>query len=179
MGTETNSKANHQKQKDVFEKSSDYLKAAELAEAGGHEQALNCIQEYLGSAPNDGEALNDAGAILHCLGHSEEAVNHLVKARSLEPDSAEIIWNLSETYLAVGKAEEAMKLFGDMERMGILNADVLNRTADVLLNKGNLAGALEMLHRSLKISPGQEILKPMIEVISRKVAETVADDCAK
>jgi pentatricopeptide repeat protein len=102
-----------------------------------------------------------------------------VKAKSLQPDSAEVIWNLSETYLASGEPEEAMKLFDDMERMGILNADVLNRTADVLLNKNNLAGAVQVLRRSLEISPDQKILKPMIEVISHKMAETAPDDYVK
>ncbi len=166
-------------QKNVIGKSDAYKKAAESAEAGRHEDALTFIQEYLGSVPNDAEALNDAGAILYCLGHSEEAVSHLVKARSLQPDSAEIIWNLSEAYLAEGKAEEAMELFGDMERMDILNADVFNRTADVLLKKGNLAAAAKMLRRSLEMSPGQNILKPMIEVIDYKITETAPSDSKK
>ena len=165
--------------KNVVEKSDAYKKAAEAAEAGRHENALTFIQEYLVSAPKDAEALNDAGAILHCLGYSDEAINHLVKARGMQPDSAEIIWNLSETYLAEGKAEEAMKLFDDMERMGILNADVFNRTADVLLKKGNLTDAAKMLRRSLEMSPDQKILKPMIEVIDHKIAETAPSDSKK
>jgi tetratricopeptide (TPR) repeat protein len=158
-------------QNDVSVKTNDYQKALESAEAGRHEEALEYIQEYLVSSPKDAEALNDTGAILHCLNRSDEAVEYFVKAINLQPDSAEIIWNLSETYLAVGKATEAMKLFDDMERIGILNADVLNRTADVLLNKGDLVDALEMLHRSLELSPDQKILQPMIEVIRHKMAE--------
>ena len=156
---------------DVSDKSNDYGKALELAEAGRHNEALDYIQEYLNSSPNDAEALNDVGAIFHCMGYSDEAVNHLIKARSLQPDSAEILWNLSETYLSIGKAKEAMELFDDMEKTGILNADVLNRTADVLLNEGNLSDALEMLNRSLELSPNQEILKPMIKVIRLKIEE--------
>jgi len=158
-------------QNNTLGKSKDYQKALELAEAGRHEEALASIQEYLGSSPNNAEALNDAGVILHCLGYSDEAINHLIKARNLQPDSGEIIWNLSETYLAVGKAKEAGELFDDMERLGILNADVLNRTADALLNEGNLTDTLEMLHRSLRLSPNQEILQPMIEIIGHKIAE--------
>ena len=73
-----------------------------------------------------------------------------------------------EAYLAVGKPDEAMRLFDDMERMGILNADVLNRTANVFLDQGNKADAVEMLLRSLEVSPNQEILNPMIEVIQAK-----------
>ena len=170
MTIETNSKKSPT-QNDVSAKSNNYRKALELAEAGKHAEALECIQEYLISAPNDIEALNDTGAILHCLGSPDEAVKHLVKARYLLPDSAEIVWNLSETYLAAGKATEAMELFDDMERMGILNADVLSRTADVLLNNGNLTDALKVLQRSLELWPDQEILQPMIEVIRHKIDE--------
>jgi tetratricopeptide (TPR) repeat protein len=169
---ETNSKEKPQAQNDAFGNSNDYEKALELAEAGKHREALACIQKYLSSAPNDAEALNDTGAILHCLGRSDEAINHLVRARNLRSDAAEVVWNLSEIYLAVGEAKQAMDLFDDMERMGILNADILNRTADILLNEGNLADALKILHRSLELLPDQEILQPMIEVIRHKIAES-------
>lgn len=171
MAIDTNSKERPQSQNDEFVNLNDYQKALELAETGKHEEALGYIQEYLSSSPNDAEALNDAGAILHCLERSEEAVKYLVKARNLQPDSAEIIWNLSETYLADGKANKAMELFDDMDRMGILNADVLNRTAEVLLNEDNLVDALETLHRSLELSPNQEILQLIIEVIRNRIAE--------
>lgn len=170
MTTETNLKGSPA-QNDVFAKPNDYEKSLELAEDGRHEEALACIQEYLISVPNDTEALNDTGAILHCLGRSDEAINQLVKARNLQPDSTEIIWNLSETYLAVSKATEAMELFDDMERMGVLNADILNRTANVFLSENNLSDAVKMLNRSLGLCPDQEILHPMIEVICHKMAE--------
>jgi len=140
----------------------------ELAEAGRHQEALEHIRAHLQAAPEDGEALNDAGAILHCLGRSDEAIDHFNRARRLRWDSAEVLWNLSEAYIAVGRAEEAAGLFDDMERMGILNPDVLNRTATVFLDQGDKANALEMLLRSLEIAPAQNVLTPMVEVIRSK-----------
>ncbi len=171
MTINTKSKKRTKTQKNAAKNSKAYQKALDLAEAGRHEEALVCIQEYLHSSPNNAEALNDTGAILHCMNRSDEAIKHLVKARNLQPDSAEIIWNLSEIYLAVGKTKEAIELFDDMKRMGILNAEVLNRTAEILINAGNLSDALKILNRSLELSPNQEILKPMIEVIRRKMTE--------
>ena len=53
--------------------SNDYERGLDLAEAGKHTDALACIQKHLQTAPEDVEALNDTGAILHCLGRSEEA----------------------------------------------------------------------------------------------------------
>ncbi len=155
----------------VEAKSKDYQAGLELAEMGKYDEALERIRNYLGTAPDDVEALNDAGAILNCLGRWDEAIEYFLKARSLQTDSAEIIWNLSETYLAVGKTTEAVELFDEMERLGILNADVLNRAANVFLNEDDSEGAMKMLKRSLEMCPDQEILKPMIEVINYKMEE--------
>jgi hypothetical protein len=145
-----------------------YEKGLELAEAGKHQEALGYMQQQLRETPENAEVLNDTGAILHCLGRSDEAIDYILKARSIQSDSAEIAWNLAEAYLAIGKAGKAMELFDDMDRMGVLNADVLNRTADVFLNQQNKGDAIEMLLRSLQICPAQEMLRPMIEVIRSK-----------
>jgi len=145
-----------------------YERGLELAEAGKYQEALACMKTHLCTTGDNAQVLNDTGAILYCLGRSDEAIEHLVKARSLQEDSAEIVWNLVEAYLAVGKATEAMQLFDNMEQMGILNVDVLNRTANIFLEQNNKANAIEMLLRSLQIVPKQEILKPMIEVIRSK-----------
>jgi glycosyltransferase involved in cell wall biosynthesis len=148
--------------------SSYYLRGLELAEFGRHEEALTYIQEHLRTNPDDAQAFNDAGAILHCLGRSQEAVDHFVKARALAGNSPEIIWNLVEAYLAVGKPQQAMQLLDQMEQMGILSADVLNRTATILLNQNDKANAIEMLLRSLQVSPEQKVLSPMMDVIKTK-----------
>ncbi len=145
-----------------------YERGLELAEAGKYQEALACMQEHLRTTGGNAQALNDTGAILYCLGHSDEAIEHFVKALSLQENSAEIVWNLVEAYLAVGKATGAMQLFDNMERLGILNVDVLNRTANIFLEQNNKANAIEMLLRSLQILPNQEILSPMIEVIRSK-----------
>ena len=157
-----------QAENNAFGNTNNYEKGLQLAEAGRYQDALVCIQEHLRTAPDDAQALNDTGAILHCLGRSTEAIEHFVKAQRLLNDSAEIVWNLVEAYLATGRANEAMQLFDKMEQMGVLNADVLNRTANVFLNQNNKADAIELLLRSLRICPNQEILKPMVEVIRSK-----------
>jgi len=145
-----------------------YGKGLELAEAGRFEQAFECIQQHLGTSPDDAEAINDAGAILHCLGRSEQAVEYLLKARALRPQSGEVLWNLAEAYLAAGRAGEAVHLFDDMKQMGILSSDMLNRAASIFIDDNDKANGIEMLHCSLQISPGQDVLKPMIEIVRNK-----------
>jgi tetratricopeptide (TPR) repeat protein len=146
-------------------------KAVELAEAGQYQEALDAVERHLDESPDDTEALNDAAVLLHCLDRSDMAVEYLERARQLSPDNPEIIWNLVEAHLAEAEADQARPLFDLMDKAGILNIDVLNRAADIFLNQGNLAAASEMLERSLRIEPRQEILKPMIEVIHHKMAE--------
>jgi len=145
-----------------------YREGLRLAETGQYSQALEQIAEHLRAAPQDAEALNDAGAILHCLGRTDQAIDHFIRARSLHGDSAEILWNLSEAYIAAGRVKETSGLFESMERIGILNPDILNRTADVFLNQNDKAYALEMLLWSLRIAPEQVVLAPMIEVLRSK-----------
>jgi glycosyltransferase involved in cell wall biosynthesis len=146
----------------------DYKRSLELVEAGRHQEALACIEQYLRNAPNDGQALNDCGAILHCLGRTEQAVESLLKAKAIMGQCAEVVWNLVEANLALDKPDAVVPLLDDMERMGILNADVLNRTANAFLQQGNKADAVEMLLRSLEVLPDQDILNRMIEVIQTK-----------
>jgi len=148
--------------------SEDYQKGLDLAEAGKHTEALEYVRRHLRTAPNDAQALNDAGAILYCLGRSGEAIEHFLKAMANAGKNPEVLWNLAEAYLSAGRAAEAMQLFDDMEKMGILNADVINRTAKVFLDAGDKAGAVEMLIRSLDVWSDQEVLRPMIEVVRSK-----------
>jgi len=148
-----------------------YQKALDLAEAGKHLEALECIQKSLAESPDNAEMLNDTGAILYCLNRTDEAIEHFIKANELQPDSAEIIWNLAEAYLSQGRAKEASSLFDTMEKIGILNAEILNRTAEILINNGEISEAHNTLAKSLEISPNQPVLHPMLEIISRKMAE--------
>jgi tetratricopeptide (TPR) repeat protein len=157
-----------QGQNNMFGNSIQYERGLELAEAGRYQEALACMQECLRTNSNNAQILNDTGAILHCLGRSDEAIEHFIKARRFQKDSVEIVWNLIEAYLAVGKANEAMQLFDNMEQMGILNVDVINRTANIFLEQNNKGNAVEILLRSLQLWPNQEILKPMLEVIRSK-----------
>lgn len=152
-------------------KPAQYQEALQLAEEGRCEEALACIQEYLATAPRDAEALNDTGTLLFTLGFTDEAITHLAKANELFADSPEIIWNCIEVYLAANQPHRAVELFDRMEKLGLLNADVLNRTADAFLQIDALPEAVDMLQRSLQIAPQQDILLPMIDIIRAKINE--------
>ena len=151
------------------EKPIKYQLALDCAEQGQYPEALESIQSYLDERPDDAEALNDVGTILWCQGLSNEAVTHFEKARQLATDSPEILWNLFETYLSLGLGKDAANLLDELERMKILHVDILNRTATILIDSGDLSEALSTLKRSLAMEPGQEILEPIVDVVRYKM----------
>ena len=102
-------------QNSAFESSNRREKGLKLAEEGRYPEALACMQEHLRVAPDDAESLNDTGAILHCLGRSDEAIDYFIRAYELRNNSVEIIWNLAEAYIATGRASEAVQLFAKYE----------------------------------------------------------------
>jgi hypothetical protein len=146
-----------------------YEQSKVLVEAGEYDKALECIDKHLASFGDDVQALNDAGVILHCQGRSCEAVDYLVKAREVDADSKQVLWNLTEAYLGMQRADLAVSLFEEMEAKGILNFDVINRTASMLINNGDKAEALEVLLTSMRLWPVQQkVLEPMMEVVKNK-----------
>lgn len=147
-----------------------YEQASALAEAGQHAAALEQFLEYLRYRPQDGQALNDAATLLYCMGRSQEAIALYEKACQVCQDDAltQVYWNLSEVYLQEGLVGRAAALFDAMQAQDILNADVLNRAANAFLEQNALGQAVELLLRSLRMNPNQEILQPMLEVIRSK-----------
>lgn len=147
-----------------------YEEATSLAETGQHTAALERLFEYLRFRPLDGQALNDAATLLYCLGRAQEAITLYEKACQVcQGDHlAQVYWNVSEVYLQEGLVGRATVLFDAMEEKGILNADTLNRAANAFLEQNALGPAVELLLRSLRMNPDQEILQPMLEVIASK-----------
>jgi len=145
-----------------------------LAEAGNYQAAFDLIETHLQQSPQDSEAINDAGVILHCLDRSAEAVEYLQRARSLDGNYPEITWNLVEAYLAEARADEAKALLREMERSETIHIEILNRAADIFINEDKLADALDMLEWSLRLQINQEILEPICVVLRYKLKDQLA-----
>jgi len=145
-----------------------YTKALELAEQGKHQESLVYMQRHLQDQPNDAEALSDTGAVLYCLGQTDQAVEHFKKAIIADNSYAQSYWNLTEAYLTDGKTQQASELFNDMQRLGILSPDLTVRTANHFLQQSDKGSAIEMMLKSVELSDSEELLRPMIEVIKSK-----------
>lgn len=137
-----------------------------LYEAGHPDQALAALQEHLRREPQDGLALNDAGALLYAAGRFDEAADLLKRAAAcLTEDRGQPLWNLAEVYLASGRPAETLAQFDEMARAGLLTTELANRTAAALLDRGDLAGGIEALIHSFRLSPRQQALLPMYEKV--------------
>jgi glycosyltransferase involved in cell wall biosynthesis len=141
-----------------------FAQARQLADEGRHVEALAVLQRILNSRPDDGEALNDAGALLYAIGHFDEAAHQLKRAADCMPDNpGQPLWNLAEVYLAAGRPAETLGLFSGLAQAGLMTADLANRTATALLNRGDMADGIEALIESFRASPEQKLLLPMYE----------------
>jgi len=140
----------------------------ELAEAGRHEEALEAVRAHLAQSPDDGRALNDAGAVLYALGRFDEAAVMLGRAAAcLGPGAGHALWNLAEVYLASGRPREVLGLFPALDRAEVLTADLANRTAAALADRGDAVGAMEALLESRRLAPGQPALRAAHEGLRR------------
>lgn len=154
--------------------SSQYEQSLKLVDSGQHEQALGLILSHLKSHPTDAQALNDLGTILFCLKRGTEAIGYLERAMhfSNEQQRQQICWNLCEVYINENFPEKAMALFENMRAWGILNADTVNRTAEVFVNQNKVGKAVEALSLSTRLIPEQRVLEPMIHLLRDKRCRT-------
>lgn len=147
-----------------------YEQATLEAEAGNHQTALEQFEMYLKHCPHDGKAFNDAATLLFCLGRYEESLEFYHRAAKLCTGEAlgQVYWNLCEVYLHQQMPAEIVPFLDVMEKLDILSPDLLNRAASQLIEQGGLILASQMLWRSLRLNPNQDVLKPMLEVIRNK-----------
>jgi len=148
-----------------------YQHGLELAEQGRHGEALQIISEHLETFPRDIEALNDKGAVLYCMGRTDEAIDQFHQARQVDESCPQVYWNLAEAYLGSDQPSQARHQFEKMAQLDILSCDLLNRTANAFLQQEEYHAADEMLEWSLKISPDQEILNPIRQIVKSKTVQ--------
>jgi hypothetical protein len=116
------------------------------------------------------------GAILFRLGRAKEAAECFERAKVLVRPSGQLYWNLAQSYLADGRPCEAAALFEDMQRMGVLNEDIVERCADAFMRAGDNAGAAGVLDDVAGFFPGSGRLASKLSAI-RPAATKVAFFC--
>ena len=113
---------------------------------------LSEIESELSTGVSSAELLNDAGVGHYLLGEMKQALDFLKKAAK-KKDSPGILFNLANTYSALGKPHEAIDTF-----LKVLEADpghigALNNLADEYENIGEPDKAHELFHYLTHLDP--------------------------
>jgi cytochrome c-type biogenesis protein CcmH/NrfG len=88
------------------------LQAANFAHDNGYfEKAVTYYDRYLGSHPDNVNAMVDKGTCLHELKRSEEAITVVKQALKIEPNHLQANYNLGVINLQLGNVQEANKYF--------------------------------------------------------------------
>ncbi len=81
--------------------------ATELIEAGRYEEARLALGAILAEEPETAEAWNQLGYLDRRLQNFDAALTHYAKALTLAPDHTGALHYQGETFLALGRVEEA------------------------------------------------------------------------
>ncbi|GEM_PF-885499 len=145
------------------------LKQGEALFAEGKiDEAEKCFLDLLYLNPKNPEALNNLGAIYHTRGNFKEAENHFIKALEVKEDYPEALLNLADLYQKTKRWEEAaLKL---EKSITIMNQDynLLNQLGLIYLEINDTLKAQEVLTKSIKINPDQDIVRQSIRELEKK-----------
>ena len=81
--------------------------ASELIESGHYENARLALGAVLAEAPDTAEAWNQLGYLERRLQNFDKALEHYAKALTLAPEHTGALHYQAETFLALGRLEEA------------------------------------------------------------------------
>lgn len=89
-----------------------YKTAQDMANKGGHDEAITTLSRLLEIYPDYALAHNDLGVLYFNKGDRERALNHYEKAVQLNPDNITFQKNLADFYFIVlDRVEDALKIY--------------------------------------------------------------------
>jgi glycosyltransferase involved in cell wall biosynthesis/Tfp pilus assembly protein PilF len=147
----------------------DKLKQGEALFAEGKiNEAEKCFLDFLDLNPEDPEVLNNLGAIHHIRGNFKEAENKFIRALEIKEDYPDALLNLADLYQKTKRWEEAaLKL---EKSITIMDQDynLLNQLGMIYLELDDSLKAQEVLVKSLKLNPDQDIVRQSLLELEKK-----------
>lgn len=129
--------------------------------------AEDCYRRALTLAPREVAAHCGLGLTLWQLGRHDEALANYQAALTIDPGHPETLLNLAIARSKVGALEEAEALAARALASRPGDTGILNHLASVRLARGDGAGAIEMLGRSLGVQETPQARKLFVELTRR------------
>ncbi len=120
-------------------------------QAGQTRKAETLYRRAVAMAPANAGAHCSLGLVLWDMGRCDDAAACYRAALALDPDHAESLANLGIARWDGGALDEAESLLLQAVRLQPRRTDLLNNLAALFLARGNAAGALDTIHRSLMV----------------------------
>jgi tetratricopeptide (TPR) repeat protein/2-polyprenyl-3-methyl-5-hydroxy-6-metoxy-1,4-benzoquinol methylase len=129
--------------------------------------AESLYRRALSLAPRDTAAHCGLGLTLWQLGRHDEAMTNYQAALAVDPGHPETLLNLAIARSKDGAWEEAEALGARALASRPGDTDILNHLASVRLARGDGAGAMEMIGRSLTVQETPRARKMFVELVRR------------
>jgi tetratricopeptide (TPR) repeat protein len=120
------------------------------------------VQAALGQAreqPNNVEAQLKAAELYYQIGRYDQAIEYLLKANQLKPDSYEVIANLGMVNMDAGHLEAAERWYGAALAKKPDDTQVLDGLCNVLLAASKAKDAEDTINRLAKADPSNQDLQ--------------------
>jgi len=116
-------------------------------------QAAYVYQTILEAVPDQVEALNFLGVLLHQAGKTDEGAEMISKAISLCPDYVDAISNLGNIHRWNGELTKAEESFRRAAELAPSQPEAFNNLGVILKNQGRYREAEVALRRAIEIAP--------------------------
>jgi len=135
-----------------------HARALSLARANQPEQAIVALREHLAACPDDAEAWNDAGVLLHRLGHHHQALTCLERALQLAEDPDPVAANVFDLCHTMDSKRPIGRMVELLHARGGLGVDTILRWVESLLAQDRPGQAIEIvLAASRYLGEGPEL----------------------
>lgn len=138
-----------------------------LLKLGRPAEALPAFAETIRLKPDHADAEGNWGAALFQLGRLREVLPHWERVIALQPDSLTAHYNLALLRTELGQHESALPHFETATELGPNDPEIRTNHARALLHLNRAAEAREVLAATLRLNPGYEPARRLLESLKR------------
>jgi len=135
-----------------------------IEKEGSSEEILRMIEHLIPTA----HQYIKSGLSYYHKGDYNEAIKQFQEALKLNPEKAEIHYNLGLTYQAKGLWDEAIEEYRKALELNPEDAEAHNNLGIVYYNQGNCQKAIEEFKFALSINPDFEIARKNLKLLEER-----------